>query len=259
MWQSLEPQNPYLHCNWKITKWQKNCGSDYLKWKLRQNYLKTQILRPAAISSLYIGNTESSESFQLLIRTSLQKQKIKVIKLSCLLSENKITKKNKARPASSPFVWNPSYICMQCFLNFWSVIIFFCIILGTGIISWNPSAQKSFFQPHWLYSYTLIWQCYARWCINTVLINISKLVIHCIIYRIITFLWTLFWREIAVLKNWMIGFIWNHRMAPPECNSSYAVIVVVCHCISYLNLQVIWEFSVSSDKKIDSILVKFEL
>lgn len=51
------------------------------KWLLIENqkeksvvYLKTQILRPAAISCLYVGNTESSESFQLLIRTSLHYQ-----------------------------------------------------------------------------------------------------------------------------------------------------------------------------------------
>ena len=132
-------------------------------------------------------------------------------------------------PASSPFVRNSGNISMHCLLHFRSIIVFLCIILSTWIITRNPSTEQSILQPH-----STIWKLHARWCINAVWINIPKFMVYCIIHSIITFFWGCVICEIAIIKNFSVSLIRYHWMCPPKCNSSNAVIVDICDCISYL-------------------------
>jgi len=118
---------------------------------------------------------------------------------------------------------------MHCLLHFRSIIVFFCIFLSTWIITRDPSAQQSIFQP-----YSTVWQLHTRWCINAVLINIPKFMVHCISHSIITLVRGSVFREIAIVKNCSISPIRYHWMRPPKCNSSYAIIVVIRDCISHL-------------------------
>lgn len=121
---------------------------------------------------------------------------------------------------------------MHCLLHFRPVKIFLSIIFSTRIVARNPPTQKSIFEPHRLHC--SVGQRQARWCIYTVLIDVSELMVYGITHRIITFLWCFFLLEIAVLENWMVACVWYHCMAPPKCNGSNAVIIVVCYAISHL-------------------------
>lgn len=121
---------------------------------------------------------------------------------------------------------------MHCFLHFWKVIVFLCIIFGTWIISWNHMKILESYVPD-----SIVLWCWARWGVDAVLIYFSKFIVNRITISIITFFWCFFWREIAVLEDRFVGVIRYHRMAPPICDSSNPIIVAISHSISHLQFS----------------------
>uniref|UniRef100_A0A2P2N650 Uncharacterized protein n=1 Tax=Rhizophora mucronata TaxID=61149 RepID=A0A2P2N650_RHIMU len=117
---------------------------------------------------------------------------------------------------------------MHCLLNVWPIVVFLCIILSARVITRNPSLEQCVLEPD-----GTIWKLNTGWCVNAVLINVTKFMVRGIIHSFITFFRGFLFSEIAVIQNGPIGCIRNHGMRPPECNRSYTVIVAISDCISH--------------------------
>lgn len=136
------------------------------------------------------------------------------------------------QPASSPLIWNPRVICMHCLLYIRSIIILFSIFLDAWIIAWSSSTYKTVLEP----CRSCITWWYVAWrCVNAVLIDLSKLMIPCIIDCIIAFFSVVLWWKCARILDRFVGCVWYNRMTPPIFNCPDIIILVICHCISNLH------------------------